>query len=456
MTSPRWNTPPRIILALLSMLGVSVLAAWHLLYRDNPGYSLSVIRQANDLHRHLLTFDGHISIPTTLGSVDNPFAGQSHGQFDLPKLDRGGLSGAALSVFGWPPIWEGDGAPHRPSPDFVAQARAQQETRYRIITDIVRDHPERAAIAFSPEDVRRLQGEGKFAVFISLLNAYPLGTDLSRLDLWAARGMRMFGFTYVGNNAWADTSRPMPFFGDAPDALGGLSPLGRSAVHRLNELGVIIDVSQLSDSALAQVAALSRAPLVASHSAPRARVDIPRNLGDDGMRLVARSGGVVMIPAYGDYLRPLSAATRQRLEQLRRRFDLPSLPNPAWALMPGDPQIADWPAQRFGDYAKALYRLLEDEPKATLQDFGNAIDHAVQTVGIDHVGISSDFNDGGGLQGFEDVSQVRNITAELLSRGYSEADIAKLWGGNFLRAWAQVRDVSQTLGARKAAPSVEG
>ncbi|KJK07886.1 MULTISPECIES: dipeptidase [Pseudomonas] len=449
MTRPRWQNTLRYGLPVLLALGAGASWwAWGQGYRDNPGYSFAVIRQANEVQQRLLSFDGHVSVPLTLGSAHNPVDGDSLGQFDLPKLQRGGLSAAALTVFGWPPIWQGEGAPHRPTAEFVAQARAQQEASYRIISNIARDFPERAAIAYSPDDVRRLQGEGKFAIFISMLNAYPLGTDINQLDLWASRGLRMFGFNYVGNNAWADSSRPMPFFQDRADALGGLSPLGQQAVRRLNDLGVIIDVSQMSSQALRQVSALSRAPLVASHSGPRALVDIPRNLSDDEMRLIRDSGGVVMIPTYGDYLRPISQATRERLDQLRQRFDLPALPNQAWALMPGDPVIASWPEQRFGEYAKALYAILADEPKATLQDFGNAIDHAVKTIGIDHVGISSDFNDGGGLKGFEDVSQVRNVTAELLSRGYAEADISKLWGANFLRAWAQVQQSSKPLSAR--------
>ncbi|WP_136475485.1 dipeptidase [Pseudomonas sp. DG56-2] len=449
MTRPRWQHTLRFGLPVLLALGASASWwAWDQGYRDNPGYSFAVIRQANDMHERLLTFDGHISVPLTLGSAHNPLDGDSQGQFDLPKLQRGGLSAAALTVFGWPPIWQGEGAPHRPSPHFVAQARAQQESSYRIINNMARDFPEQAAIAYSPDDVRRLQGEGKFAIFISMLNAYPLGTSLDQLDFWAARGLRMFGFNYVGNNAWADSSRPMPFFHDTANALGGLSTLGQQAVRRLNDLGVIIDVSQMSSQALRQVSALSRAPLVASHSGPRALVDIPRNLDDDEMRLIAASGGVVMIPTYGDYLRPISQASRAQIEQLRQRFELPPLPNQAWALMPGDPAIATWPEQRFGEYAKALYAILAEEPKATLNDFGNAIDHAVKTIGIEHVGISSDFNDGGGLEGFEDVSQIRNVTAELLSRGYSEADIGKLWGGNFLRAWAQVQHSSKTLSAR--------
>jgi len=124
---------------------------------------------------------------------------------------------------------------------------------------------------------------------------------------------------------------------------------------------------------------------------------------------------------------------------------LPPLPNLTMALMPGDAIIAAWPEQKFGQYAQALYAILEDEPKATLKDWGDAIDYTVRKIGIDHVGISSDFNDGGGLQGWENVGDTRNVTAELLQRGYSEADIAKLWGGNFLRVWDQVQQAAKPV-----------
>ncbi|MNC00419.1 Membrane dipeptidase [compost metagenome] len=310
---------------------------------------------------------------------------------------------------------------------------------------MVRDFPNQVAIAYTPDDLRRLHGEGKFAVFISMLNAYPLGNDLNALDKWAARGMRMFGFSYVGNNAWADSSRPLPFFNDSRDALGGLSDIGKQAVHRLNDLGVIIDVSQMSTKALEQVAQLSRTPMVASHSAPRALVDIPRNLSDTEMQLIKHSGGVVQIVGFPTYIRPLSQATQDKLNALRARFDLQPLQGLEMALMPGDPVITVWPEQRFGEYASQLYSILDEEPKATLKDYGDAIDYTVKKIGIDHVGISSDFNDGGGLDGWKDVSEARNVTAELISRGYSDADIAKLWGGNFLRVWDQVQKSSRPV-----------
>lgn len=220
--------------------------------------------------------------------------------------------------------------PHKPTLGFVEEARHQQETRYKILTGMVRDFPNRIAIAYSPEDFRRLAMEGKFAVVMSMLNAYPLGDDLSQLDRWAARGVRMFGFNYVGNNSWSDAARPLPFFNDSPDPLGGLSPLGKQAVQRLNDLGVIIDVSQMSGKALEQVAALSRAPIVASHSAPRALVDIRHNLSDRQMQLIKDSGGVIQVVGFPAYLRPLSKPTLEKLNALRIRFDLP--PWKAWTM----------------------------------------------------------------------------------------------------------------------------
>ncbi|MBJ2287032.1 pyoverdine-tailoring dipeptidase-like protein PvdM [Pseudomonas sp. MF6755] len=434
-------------LALAIGAGAGFLV-WNQWFKGNAGYPLEVIKQANEMQDRLLSFDSHITLPLDFGTAGNEADKDGSGQFDLAKAARGRLSGAALTIFGWPEIWNGPNAPHKPTDGFVEEARHEQEVRYKIISGMVRDFPNQVGIAYTPDDMRRLHGEGKFAIFISMLNAYPLGNDLNQLDLWAARGMRMFGFSYIGNNAWSDSSRPLPFFNDSVDSLEGLSPIGQQAVHRLNDLGVIIDVSQMSTKALEQVAQLSRTPMVASHSAPRASVDIPRNLSDKELQLIKNSGGVVQVVGFPAYLRPLSQPTQDKLNALRTRFDLPPLPNLAMALMPGDAIIAAWPEQRFGQYASALYGILEEEPKATLKDLGDAIDYTVRKIGIDHVGIASDFNDGGGLKGWENVGEVRNVTAELIQRGYSEADIAKLWGGNFLRVWDQVQKAAKPLANR--------
>lgn len=439
MTKPRSKKALFIGLPLaLAISAGAAFAVWDIWFKDNPGYPHKVMQQAEALHEHMLSFDSHITVTQDFGTTGNEVDKDGSGQFDLVKANRGRLSGAALTIFGWPEIWNGANAPHKPTAGFVDEARNQQEIRYKIISGMVRDFPNQVGIAYTPADFRRLHGEGKFAIFISMLNAYPLGHDLNLLDLWTARGMRMFGFSYIGNNDWADSSRPLPFFNDSPDALDGLSDLGKQAVKRLNDLGVIIDVSQMSTKALEQVAQLSRTPLVASHSAPRAMVDIPRNLSDKELQLIKNSGGVVQIVGFSQYLRPLTQGTQDKLNELRKRYDLPPLPNLAMALMPGDPIIAAWSEQKFGEYAGQLYAILEEEPKASLKDLGDAIDYTVRKIGIDHVGISSDFNEGGGVKGWENVGEIRNVTAELISRGYSEADIAKLWGGNFLRVWDQV------------------
>lgn len=449
MTKPRSKKALYIGLPLALAIGAGAgFLVWDHWFKGNAGYPLAVIKQANEMQDRLLSFDSHITVPVDFGTAGNEADKDGEGQFDLVKAARGRLSGAALTIFGWPEIWNGPNAPHKPTDGFVEAARNEQEVRYKIISGMVRDFPNQVAIAYTPDDFRRLHGEGKFAIFISMLNAYPLGNDLNQLDLWAARGMRMFGFSYVGNNAWSDSSRPLPFFNDSTDALDGLSDIGKQAVHRLNDLGVIIDVSQMSTKALEQVAQLSRTPMVASHSAPRASVDIPRNLSDKELQLIKNSGGVVQIVGFSAYLRPLSQSTQDKLNALRVRFDLPPLPNLAVALMPGDAIIAAWPEHKFGEYASALYGILDEEPKATLKDLGDAIDYTVRKIGIDHVGLSSDFNDGGGVQGWNNVGEIRNVTAELIQRGYSEADIAKLWGGNFLRVWDQVQKAAKPLANR--------
>jgi membrane dipeptidase len=431
----------------LSILSLSLLAgaalAWWFLIRETPLYPKEIIERANALQDRILSFDAHLDIPLHFGSEGAEADRDGAEQFDLVKAERGRLSGAALTIFAWPEFWTGANSPHRPTAGFVEAARHEQETRYRIITSIARDFPERAGIAYTPADFRRLAHQGKFAIVISMLNAYPLGDDVARLDDWAARGMRIFGFNYVANNTWADSSRPMPFFGDSPDEHGGLSPLGRQAVQRLNDLGVVIDVSQMSTTALEQTAELSRAPIIASHSGIRGLVDLQRNLTDKELRLIRDSGGVVHIVGFSSQLKAFSRDTLDKVNRMRTEFDLPEVQNLSQASMPADPVFSIWPEQRFGEYASRLYPILEADARATLKELGDSIDYAVKKIGIDHVGISSDFNDGGGVIGWKSVADTRNVTAELIQRGYSDEDIAKLWGGNFLRVWESVQALAK-------------
>lgn len=444
-----------LLILIVATLGVGAGAAWYYYWKDRVSYPNEIVKHANDLQERIISFDSHITVPLDFGTEGSEADKDTARQFDLIKAGRGRLSGAALSILAWPEMWNGANAPHHPTAGFVEEARHQRETRYRIIQGMVRDFPNQTAIAYSPADLRRIASEGKVAVVISLLNAYAMGDDLNQLDQWAARGMRLFGFSYVGNNDWADSSRPLPFFNDTRDALGGLSPIGKQAVQRLNDLGVVIDVSQMSSKALDDVASLTRAPLVASHSAPRALVDIPRNLSDREMQQIKATGGVIQVVGFSTYLRPLSQPTLDKLNALRQRFDLGPLQGLENALMPGDAVITIWPEQRFGEYASALYGILDEEPKASLKDYVDAIDYTVKKVGIDHVGISSDFNEGGGVLGWMSVADNRNVTAELIQRGYSDIEIAKLWGENYLRVWEQVQKLAKPAKPNPA-PAIAG
>jgi membrane dipeptidase len=230
-------------------------------------------------------------------------------------------------------------------------------------------------------------------VVISILNAYPLGSDLGQLDEWYKRGVRVLGYTHAGNNDWADSSRPSKALEDKPDERGGLSDLGKRGVARLNQLGMLIDVSQLTTPGLKQVLSLTKAPVVATHSGLKSVVDSPRNLSDEELELIKANGGVVQVVAFGNYLRKAPEAAAEHA--------------------PVEP--------------------------ATVAQLVDSISYAVKKIGIDHVGISSDFNHGGGVTGWQNEGEAQNVTVELLRRGYSERQIAKLWGGNFLRVWAQAQ-----------------
>ena len=360
-------------IALLASQAKITLAA------DAPS-DAKLLERAMQIHARIVAFDSHLDLPFDYAGA----AADGKSQFDLPKVARGQLKGAAIAVF----------VPQGPrAPEGYAKARVDADKKYQLIKAIVYENPGRAAIAYSPEDVRRISVQGKFAVVISLLNAYPLGSDINQLEEWYKRGVRVLGYTHAGNNDWSDSSRPSKALGDRPDEHGGLTDLGRQGVARLNELGMLIDVSQLTTAALKQVLSLTKAPVVATHSGLKAIVDSPRNLSDEELTLIKKNGGVVQVVAFGNYLR--------------------KAPEAADGHAPASP--------------------------ATVAQFADSISYAVTKIGIDHVGISSDFNHGGGVTGWQNEGEAQNVTVELLRRGYSARDIAKLWGGNFLRVWAQAQ-----------------
>jgi membrane dipeptidase len=410
----------RLALVLLAMIPVTrALSA-------SGGYT-DLEARARAIHARVLTLDSHADVLLPAGP------GQGHGpgqrsQADLDRLQRGGIDAIALAIAVGPGPRTADG---------VATARAEADAKLAAIRSFIKDNSAHVALALSAQDVRRIHKQGKIAVIESFLNARSLGNKLAGIDDFYRDGVRLFGFVHAGNNDFADSSRPTT---EPAEEFHGLSPIGKQAVAKLNRLGVIIDVSQLTPAGLLQTVQLSKAPVVASHSDVRALVDNVRNLSDQELDAIKTNGGVVQVTPFNNYLVATPADFRDKVRALRTQYGLPpDFPDRPTGFVDGYESLPAESQKEFTGAVAALY------PKATLKDYVDQIDYIVKRIGIDHVGIGSDFNHGAGIVDFSDESEAPNVTRELVRRGYDEAQIAKIWGGNFLRVFARVEIVAHEL-----------
>ena len=376
--------------------------------------------RVREVHAGARPLDAHVDVlmPTT-PEIYRTADGES--QVTVDKLVRGGMATVVLAIQ----------SPNGPgTAQGVARARAEVDAKLARIRTIAAAEPERVALALGTADIERAHAEGKIAILLGFQNAYALGSDAGLVDRYAREGVRVFAFNHAGNNAFADSSRPAT---PADEPHGGLSELGRSAVAKLNDHGVVIDVSQLTPKALLQTVELSRAPVIASHSAVRALVDETRNLLDEEMEAIARKGGVVHVPPFNTSVAPRPAEFVERLGRIRAEHGLPA----AFRGVLDDAQMLEGEAR--GEYTRLA---LAAVPRATVGNYLDHIDHVVRRIGIDHVGIGTDFDHGAGIVGYKDASEARNVTRGFLERGYSPDDIAKIWSGNFLRVLAAAENAA--------------
>jgi membrane dipeptidase len=365
------------------------------------------------VHAAAQPLDAHVDVlmPTTPG-IYRTADGVS--QVTVEKLLAGGMATVTLAI---------QSATGPSTTDGVAAARRETDAKLTQIRALVAANPTRLALALKAADIERIHKEGKIAVLVGFQNAYALGTDVSLVEHYVSEGVRVFAFNHAGNNAFSDSSRPaVP--GDEPH--GGLSALGRAAVRTLNDRGVVIDVSQLTPKGVMQTLELSRAPVIASHSAVRSLIDETRNLLNEELDAIAAKGGVVHVPPFNTYIAPRPPEFVARLGKIRADFGLP---------MPFRGVLDD--AQRLEGKARGDYtaKALASVPRATIDDYLNHLDYVIKRIGIDHVGIGTDFDHGAGIVGFKDASEAPSVTRGLLQRGYSAEDIAKIWSGNFMRVF---------------------
>jgi membrane dipeptidase len=383
--------------------------------------------KAKALNRKLLNLDAHTDV--LIESTPERYWGPDHtSRTDLAKLARGSVDAVALSI---------SVGPGPRTPEGVAQARKEADEKLATIQKFVKDSRGRAQIALTAADVERIHKQGKVAVIQTFLNARSLGRDVNGIDEFYQAGVRVFGLTHAGNNDFADSSRPSAGEGQEHK---GLSELGKQAIERINQLGAVVDISQLTPDGVFQVLQITKAPVIATHSDVRALVDNTRNLSDAELDAIKTNGGVVSPVPFNAYLAKLPADFNARVAHIRKTHGLPG-EWPGTSYTQGVESLSAQQQESLTSSIQAIY------PKATLEDYVNHIDYLVKRLGVDHVGIGSDFNHGSGVPGFNDESDAPNVTRELLRRGYTEEQIAKIWSGNFLRVFREAEKVGKRLQA---------
>jgi membrane dipeptidase len=379
-------------------------------------------RRADKIHASILTVDSHCDTPMEFS--DPAFdLGKRHdeGCVDFPRMIEGGLHSEFFVVF--------------------TQQGPRNDSAYSIVhkqaLDIldkihknVAKNSSLAEIATTPEDAYRLRKAGKIAAFIGMENGYPVGKDLTRIKLYYDLGARYMTLAHTKNNDICDSSTD-----PAGAENNGLSAFGIQVVKEMNRLGMMVDISHISDKSFYDVLKITKAPVIASHSSCRALCGSPRNLSDDMLLALKENGGVIQICILGNYLKTpeTNPEMDSKIKELKDKY--------------GD---YDALSDSLKKIARKEYKSIREkyEKSAAVKDIVDHIDHVVQVIGIDYVGIGSDFDGGGGVEGCRTVSEMKNITIELLRRGYSKSDITKIWGGNIMRVLKKVGEVANNPSSR--------
>lgn len=371
-------------------------------------------------HDAFLTIDTHVDIGSGHGTRDLDPGGMNRAQVNLPSMRVGGLDAGFFIVY--TPQGELDEAGY-------AEAEEAAEEKYRGIVRMLRGYGEDIRLATSADEVESIVADGDLVALIGIENAYPLGTTpdtvAERVAMWAERGARYVSITHFGHNQFGGSSNPSEARGDGADP--GLSGLGRALVAALNDNGLMVDISHVGPRTAAEAMALSRAPVIASHSTAKAVHDNPRGLSDEQLETIRDTGGVAQITAYRSYLAPTDEAIDEAISALRERLGLDS--------------SADFRAASgatLDEYYAERRRIRLEGTDVNLDQFVEHVVHAIDVAGVDHVGLSGDFDGGGGVEGWDGAEESANVTAVLLERGYSEEDLAKIWGGNVLRVMREV------------------
>jgi membrane dipeptidase len=405
--------------------------------------SPEIIARARAIHDRVITLDTHDDISPANFTAERNYTQRLTNQVNLPKMVEGGLDVSFMVVY----VGQDTALNAAGYKRAYDQAIEKFEAIHRLTETIA---PGKIGLALTPADVVRIAASGRKVAMIGIENAYPLGEDLKNIKAFYDRGGRYLSLAHNGHSQWSDSNT-----GEAQGwKWNGLSPLGRQAIAEMNRVGMMIDISHPSKQSSMQTFELSKAPVIASHSGVRALCNHSRNMDDEQLMALKKNGGVIQAVAFASYVKcePPPPERQPAIEQLYREYGIPVAAGRGGGRAGGGggrggrggPQsmIDSLPPDRRVDFNKKLARidsLFPAPARATVADFVNHIDYVVKLIGIDHVGISSDFDGGGGVTGWNDASETFNVTLELVKRGYTEEQIAKIWSGNLLRVMGEVQ-----------------
>ena len=404
-------------------------------------YSDEILKKAQAIHDRVLVLDTHVDISVTNFTADKNYTEDLGNQVNLPTMEAGGLDVA------WFIVYTGQGAL---TPEGYDKAYENAISKFDAIHRLTKEiAPERIGLAVSSAEAKELHASGKKIAMIGVENAYPLGTDISRVKEFYDRGARYMSLSHNGHSQFCDSNT------GEKDSLWvdkGVSDLGKLVIKEMNKWGIMIDVSHPSKQSIKDMITLSKAPIIASHSSARALCNHSRNLDDEQLEWMKSNGGVVQTVAFSSYVstEKHSAHTAALSEKVTALAKERGLEMKSWD------EIRKLEATERDRYMityramseEAASMMSDEDPKPVdVADYVDHIDYLVKKMGLDHVGISSDFDGGGGIYGWNDASETLNVTAELVKRGYTEAQIAQLWSGNLLRVLDDVAAIAKELQA---------
>ena len=397
------------------------------------GADSALVAKAKGIHERVITLDTHDDINPDNFTRQQNYTQRLETQVNLPKMVEGGLDASFFIVYvGQGPLTpEGyDGA--------YKQAVAKFDAVHHLTKEIA---PGQIELALTAADVNRIAKSGKKVALIGIENAYSLGTDITRVKEFYDRGGRYMSLAHNGHSQLADSNTGER---DGKWLHNGLSELGQQAIAEMNKWGIMVDLSHPSKAANLQAIALSKAPVIASHSAARALADHSRNMDDEQLLALKKNGGVIQAVAFASYVKvnkPDSPERAAAILALRKTVGLSAPGGGRGGLNALSPEQR----AKFDAGVADIDKKTPGDPRATVADFVNHIDYLVKKIGLEHVGISSDFDGGGGVTGWNGAEETFNVTLELVRRGYTEEQIGKIWSGNLLRVMADVEKVAKQI-----------